>query len=255
MAGRRHRGTVVALAGLAALVLAAPVLRERASGPRAPASAPVVAAGPEGPPPASRPAAVPARPVAPHVAGPQPVSPQVLERVDAREPLGPIGRAPAPSEGPPEETVLYRPLAEAAGRFGAMGYEVMLAGLRPTPADRVCGAGEAAWPCGVHARTAFRNWLRGRALACIVPPVPPGEVVVTSCRLGHSDAGEWLVGQGWALAADGDGRYAALEEEARRAGRGLHGAAPAVPAPPAVTVPEATPAAPDEDSAPPVSGD
>src|SRR5690606_34771605 len=160
---------------------------------------------------------------------PVPVEHHELERIDAREPLSPIGRAHVPSDGPPKETVLHRPLVTQAGAFEAMGYRIVLPGLLPTPETEQCGEGGAGWPCGIHARTAFRNWLRGRALACVVPPAPPAEVVTTPCLLGAQDAGAWLVGQGWALAKPGDDRYAALEEEARKAGRGLHGAAPDAP--------------------------
>ena len=52
-----------------------------------------------------------------------------------------------------------------------------------------------------------------------------------------------------ARADPADGRYTALEEEAREARRGLHGPAPAAVAPPGVTVPDLTgdePAGPDD---------
>lgn len=226
---RRRLGATVALAGLGALVLAGPSLRARVAGEGA-ATPVAVAAAPDAParPALPRPSAA-ARPVAPQVVAPPPVEPQALERIEPRAPLTPLGRAHVPSEGPPKETILHRPLVASAGEFEAMGYRVALAGLLPTPAERSCMANGVAWPCGIHARTAFRNWLRGRALACVVPPAPPAEVVVTPCLLGGQDAGAWLVGQGWALADPGDDRYAALEEEARKAGRGLHGAAPAAP--------------------------
>lgn len=261
MAGSRRRlGPVVALAGLGALVLAAPMLRERVAGQggEPPPSIAIGKAETEAPtaPPAP-PAPVAARPVAPEVVAPPPVELQVLERIDARDPLSPIGRAHAPSEGPPKETILHRPLAAQAGTFEAMGYRIVLPGLLPTPADETCGSGGASWPCGIHARTAFRNWLRGRALACVVPPAPPAGPVTTPCRLGSQDAGAWLVGQGWARADPADDRYAAQEEEARKARRGLHGSAPAALAPFAVTVPEAGtgPAADDGPPQPEPSGD
>lgn len=248
----RPLALAVALGGIGALVLAAPALRGHVLPPDAvgtggePPLAMAAAGEPREAAPSPSPAAV--RPVAPEIVAPPPVEPGGLERIVPREPLGPIGRAHVPSEGPPKETVLHRPLATQAGAFAAMGYRVVLAGLRPTPEDETCVSGGVSWPCGIHARTAFRNWLRGRALACVVPPAPPtgpfagpsAEAVVTPCRLGRLDAGEWLVAQGWARADPDDGRYAALEEEARAAGRGLHGRAPALVAPMSVTVPELT---------------
>lgn len=236
MAAMRPLALVIALGGIGALVLAAPLLRARVSPPAE--EVPAVAAAEVAAAPPATPVPFVVRPVAPEIVAPPPVEQRVLERIEAREPLSPIGRARVPSEGPPKETVLHRPLVALAGAFGAMGYHVVLAGLRPTPVDETCVSDGVSWPCGIHARTAFRNWLRGRALACVVPPVPPQEALAVSCRLGKLDAGEWLVAQGWAHADPADERYAAQARAAREAGLGLYGPAPAAPAPFTVTVPE-----------------
>lgn len=227
MARRRGQGVAVAIAGLAMLALAAPVLRDRALRGMGEAEATIrrsEAKEPDRAPPVATPSI--ARPVAPQIIAPPPVEHPELERIEAREPLSQMGRAHVPSEGPPKETVLHRPLVTQAGAFEAMGYRIVLPGLIVTAQTQMCGEGEAAWPCGLHARTAFRNWLRGRALACVVPPAPPADPVTTPCRLGGFDAGGWLVAQGWARADPTDDRYAALADEALKAGRGLHGAGP-----------------------------
>lgn len=177
------------------------------------------------------------RPVAPDVVAAPPVERETLERVEARQPLSPIGRALAPSEEPPKPTILYRPLAVAAGRFESQGHTVTIAGIEPPDAGENCVSDGVSWPCGIHARTAFRNWLRGRALTCVVPPVPGHEVVVSDCTLGKQNPAEWLVTQGWAR-AETDGPYAALEEAARAQRRGLFGSAPAAPAPVTITLPD-----------------
>lgn len=249
MAARRGLGLVVASAGLGALILASPILRDKALLREAPAPQPqtetrapgeqddgqgvaeIVAGS------SPTPAPVIARPVAPETIAPLEIEHHALERVEAREPLGPIGQVHIPSQGPPKETVLHRPLVTEAGTFQAMGYDIALPGLLPTSETELCGEGEAAWPCGIHARTAFRNWLRGRALACVVPPAPPAETVITPCLLGKFDAGAWLVGQGWARVDPADDRYAALGQKAQMAGRGLYGAGPGALAPFSVTLP------------------
>ena len=216
----------VAIAGLGAFTLAGLVLRDRfvALEPGDPAVTEEVADMPE--PKPVPPPEQPARPVAPEAMG-FPVEGEALERIDARKPLGEIGAARSPSEGPPAETILFRPVATAGGAFTALGYEVRLAGIVPTDKAQECaGEGGVSWPCGIHARTAFRNWLRGRALTCIVPPAPPAEPVVSKCLLAGQDAAAWLVEQGWAKAEAG-GDYAELEEQARAARRGLFGPAPA----------------------------
>lgn len=180
------------------------------------------------------------RPVAPDSFAPPLVEHGDLLRIEERQPLSPIGRAPDPRDLPPAPTTLHGPVASAAGAFEARGHKVALAGIEVTAADETCGSGAAAWPCGVHARTAFRNWLRGRALACTVKPVPVSETVVTDCRVGNADPAEWLVAQGWARATPG-GPYAALQAEAERERRGLFGLAPSSSTPvvsPAPAVPE-----------------
>jgi endonuclease YncB( thermonuclease family) len=166
-----------------------------------------------------------ARPVAPDVVAVPPVVPETLERVEPRTPLSPLGLATRQADLPPRPTLLPRPHAVAAGRFHSRGHVVTLAGIEIVEAEEKCGEGQESWPCGTMARTAFRNWLRGRALSCVVPVSPvPGEVV-TPCTLGRQDAGEWLVRQGWAHAVAG-GPYEEAEAEAREAGRGLHGGRP-----------------------------
>ncbi|MEO3386363.1 thermonuclease family protein [Mesorhizobium sp. CAU 1741] len=169
------------------------------------------------------------RPVAPDIVAVPNVDRQSLERVEQRQPLSPIGLAEDPTKGPPREEILHRPVATAAGAFEAMGYRVALEGIDVTAADEVCGPEE--WPCGVHARTAFRNWLRGRALTCVVPRVAPDDVVVAKCARAAQDPAEWLVSQGWARATAA-GPYAEIGSQARADRRGLFGPAPAAPAPP-----------------------
>jgi endonuclease YncB( thermonuclease family) len=167
------------------------------------------------------------RSIAPEIVATPPIRRDTLVRVEPRGPLSPIGPAPSPLDSPPEETLLHRPSTTAAGAFEAQGYRVRLAGIVPTPSDEMCDSGGVPWPCGVYARTAFRNWLRGRALACVVPPAPPDDTLVLDCMRGKQNPAEWLVSQGWARAAEG-GPYAALEEEARREGLGIFGPAPLV---------------------------
>ena len=170
------------------------------------------------------------RPVAPDIVAVPPVETAELLRVEERQPLSDIGRAPDPRDLPPEETILHRPVATAAGAFEAQGHKVVLAGIVVTPADEMCGEGGRQWPCGIHARTAFRTWLRGRALTCTVRPVPVDEAVVSDCRLGSQSAAEWLVSQGWVRAAQ-VGPYAGLDATAQKERRGLFGLAPDVSQP------------------------
>src|SRR5690606_26049500 len=94
--------------------------------------------------------------------------------------------------------------------------------------------------CGARARSAFRAFLRGRAVTCEVPTEPDKAVITAACRMGKQDVSEWLVENGWARAAAG-GPYAQAGEAVRAAGKGIFGppstAGILPPAPEAFTMP------------------
>jgi endonuclease YncB( thermonuclease family) len=123
----------------------------------------------------------------------------------------------------PQGTLLYRPVAIAAGEIEADGYRVRLAGIKVTPAGRAC-AGEdgKSWPCGAAARTALRSWMRGRAVACDVPSKPMD--ITTHCTLDGEDMALWLARNGWSQSANG--QYDDAEAEAKREKRGMFGPSP-----------------------------
>lgn len=190
---------------------------------------------------------LPPRSPAPEQDKPEP-TPDVtqLERIAPREPLGDLGLAspPRPKNG---ATTLYQPLSPAAGKIEAMGYSILLAGIEQSDPEENCDFEGKAWPCGARARSAFRAFLRGRAVNCeIAPEVQKAASITTTCRLGKQDVAEWLVENGWARAAPG-GPYAKLGEEAQAAAKGLYGRPPAAAAPPAALPPSSiTPADPSE---------
>lgn len=163
-----------------------------------------------------------------------------LDRVASRaSSVPPAEPQPAASAGALRERLLYRPLALGAGEFVAQNYRVILAGLEATAKDEMCGSGLDEWSCGLHARTAFRNWLRGRAITCAVPPTPPATAITARCQLAEQDPAEWLVSQGWARAL-ANGPYAALGARAQAQERGLFGPAPVATLPVTSTAPETT---------------
>lgn len=148
-----------------------------------------------------------------------------LERIAPREKLGDLGQ---PSPPPPKQggSPLYRPLSPAAGSIEAMGYSIRLAGIEPLEAEASCDFEGKAWPCGMRARSAFRAFLRGRAVNCdIAADAQKAASITTTCRLGKQDLGEWLVENGWARAQAG-GPYVKPGEDARAQGKGLYGPPP-----------------------------
>lgn len=154
-----------------------------------------------------------------------------LERVAPREPLGDLGQASTPPPPPPTEqggwqpTVMYKPVAVAAGRIESMGYQVALAGANVVEADESCSYQGADWDCGIRARTAFRSLLRGRAPTCTVPPEPGTEAIQADCRIGSQDLAAWLVENGWARATPG-GPYVEAGARAEKELRGIFGPPP-----------------------------
>jgi endonuclease YncB( thermonuclease family) len=149
-----------------------------------------------------------------------------LQRIAPREPTTaatkPLKREPF---GPPvpQGTLLYQPVAAAAGEIESDGHDVRLAGIEVTPTDRTCKDDHGRkWPCGTMARTAFRAWIRGRAASCDVPS-HAGQIT-THCTLDGEDMALWLVRNGWAKSADG--QYDEAEATARKEKKGLFGPSP-----------------------------
>ncbi|SMH38568.1 hypothetical protein SAMN02982922_2069 [Mesorhizobium australicum] len=213
----------------------------KAARPPAPPPAPSVTAqaepvpAPQSPPPA---APLP-RTVAPSIIAVPPVDPGTLERVDPRPPLSVIAPA-APPKKPPPKPLLFQPVAEAAGVIAAGGRTITISDVDVVGDAETCIRPEGGeWPCGRAARTAFRSFLRSRAVTCDFPEGEVPDRLSTTCRIGPRDIGEWLVENGWAR-ANGD-KYAGKARAAQDAGRGIYGKGPAA-LPPELSPPVDVPA-------------
>jgi hypothetical protein len=140
------------------------------------------------------------RDIAPEQFGlPEEVTAKPLERIDARQALSdPVAKPePIPS-------VLRHPVALSAGLIQFHGDRLLqLDGLVVQTAGRTCEANGKTWPCGVVARTAFRNFLRARALLCDVPKTGWGGTLTTTCTVDGTDPAAWLAENGWAEAKAG----------------------------------------------------
>ncbi|MFL5018061.1 MAG: thermonuclease family protein [Rhizobium sp.] len=117
---------------------------------------------------------------------------------------------------------LARPAVDNAGMLSFGERRLQLAGIVPTPVDRICGPVGRQWPCGMMAKTALRLLLRNRSVTCDLDTVEWKETLTAACRLGAEDLGAWLAENGWAEAAVGS-PLAAAAEKARQAGKGLYG--------------------------------
>ncbi|WP_183096966.1 thermonuclease family protein [Mesorhizobium sp. YM1C-6-2] len=177
-----------------------------------------------------QPALPPSRTIDPTViAPPELAAGEELLREAPREPLSQLSLAlppPPPPKNPWAGKPLFRPVALESAVFESGGHTIAIDGVESVALDESCTYEGTSWPCGVRARTAFRFWLRGRALVCQIPEAEQDkEVMRASCRLAKQDVGAWLVSNGWALATPG-GPYVQAEETARAARMGIFGAPP-----------------------------
>jgi endonuclease YncB( thermonuclease family) len=136
---------------------------------------------------------------------------------------GPLVRVAPPqapkSPRPARVQRVYHPIVVSAGVIKAGGRDIELAGVDAPDFDATCGEGAAAWPCGRMARAALRQFIRGRAIECAVPPGAEEIPSVGSCSVGGENLSEWLVSKGWARPVGVT--YAPLEAPARQARLGL----------------------------------
>jgi len=233
---------VVAAGGLAALALygailasGAAVIRDRESAaapdfvldtpdpatfeePDQAALAEPAAPPPAEPEPAAKGARLPLRIVQPaFIAPPKESVAQPLERVAPRPALSAAVKKEMPSS-----VILQRPVAIAAGLVQAGDRTVQLKDIEPERTEKICANGGGNWPCGMVARTAFRNFLRGRALACEEVEEKADGTSTAMCTVGGENAAAWLVANGWAMPLAGS-TLESQAEAARTARRGFYG--------------------------------
>ncbi|APG83309.1 succinoglycan biosynthesis protein [Sinorhizobium americanum CCGM7] len=162
----------------------------------------------------------PVRPVDPNLfTMPEEGLAKPLERIAPRPPLS------APPEKKATPLVLQRPVALAAGLVQTGETTLQIRDIEPEKADRICEGGGKSWPCGMVARTAFRNFLRGRALVCAEVDEKREGSTAASCTVGNMNVAEWLVTNGWAMPLPGTA-LEAKAEAARNAKRGFYGSDP-----------------------------
>ncbi|NVD37675.1 thermonuclease family protein [Ensifer sp. HO-A22] len=166
----------------------------------------------------SRSAETAARAIEPQQFGlPDKVTTKPLERIEPRQPLSNTSK-----DKPKAPTILQQPVALAAGLIRFDKLTLQLDGIEAEAAERTCESGGKTWPCGMVARTAFRNFLRARAVSCDIPDDGTGDTVTAHCTVGGQDPAAWLVANGWATPLSGS----ALEEQAeaaRKAKLGFYG--------------------------------
>ncbi len=154
-----------------------------------------------------------------------------LERVaPLPQPTPPAEPEPEAASGPENKAVRWRlvfnAVATSAGILQTADTAIVIPGIDAVSADEDCTAPSGViWPCGMVARTAFRNYLQGRALNCHLPDNSGDKAIVAECLLQGQDPAAWLVEQGWARAKPGS-QFSELAQDAKAANRGIYGLPP-----------------------------
>jgi endonuclease YncB( thermonuclease family) len=138
---------------------------------------------------------------------------------------GPLIRekVPPPPPDPPRWRRFFLPATTDAATFKTDKLTIRVSGVAPPTSEQTCRRADGEeWPCGRTALFSLRQFLRGRAIECFFPRPEGVEDVVAPCRVGKTDLGRWLVGEGWAT-PDGNAtdEYRSLAEAARCAGKGV----------------------------------
>lgn len=112
------------------------------------------------------------------------------------------------------------------------GARIRLYGIDAPETDQTCDRDGQAWACGAAATEALGAWLQGRTVTCVEIERDRYNRAVATCQADGQDVGAWMVTAGWAIEFRrySDGRYAALEQQARASAVGIHAATFADPA-------------------------
>lgn len=106
------------------------------------------------------------------------------------------------------------------------GHRIRLYGIDAPEPGQTCRLGRRAYDCGLVARAALLDLTAGVTVVCRLldssVAAGPEKARLGRCFAEGYDLSEGMAYTGWALARPGvSERYAALEEDARAAGRGL----------------------------------
>ena len=115
----------------------------------------------------------------------------------------PAIKPPQRKKPPLKPKLWHKPIISKAGFFTFKNYQVQLKGIKPLALDARCKLENGKfWPCGRFARTAMRNFVRGRSIECD-PVETQSDLIVTDCRVAGKNIAKWLVIRGWAEGENG----------------------------------------------------
>lgn len=102
------------------------------------------------------------------------------------------------------------------------GRTVRLAGIEAPELGHTCAVPEGRWSCGVVARDALADLVRGRSVLCSEAGPAAWTVAIARCSVQGRDVGAVLLQFGWAAtSAAAEPDYLAFERKARTARAGI----------------------------------
>ena len=107
------------------------------------------------------------------------------------------------------------------GTLDVAGTTVRLAGIEAPDLEQTCVVPEGRWSCGILARDALADLVRGHPVTCTDAGTVPWAASISRCNVRGRDLGTVLVQFGWAAATGPDPGYVALEKKARAARAGI----------------------------------
>jgi endonuclease YncB( thermonuclease family) len=101
-------------------------------------------------------------------------------------------------------------------------HQIRLFGIDAPEYRQTCQVNASPWACGADAAAALRMAVHGKQLTCIARDRDVYGRTVASCLAAGQDVGAAMVNQGLAVVLDnGRADYAAVEDQAKRAQRGI----------------------------------
>ncbi len=98
------------------------------------------------------------------------------------------------------------------------GRRIRLKGIDAPELDQKCDEKNQSWPCGVKAKSALSQLIRGQQVECRSENLDKYRRLLAVCTLSGKDIGKWMVTNGWAISY---GDYKIDEALARRNAAGL----------------------------------
>lgn len=128
----------------------------------------------------------------------------------------------APAEAAKRKTIAGEPLVIDGDTILLSLTKIRLLGIDAPEPDQTCVRDGAPWSCGLEAKAALADLVRGRRVTCDLNGRHSYGRPLGRCRLGATDLGAWLAEQGWAAVDPRfEQTYAPQQAKAKAARRGI----------------------------------